>query len=406
VSNGKTHYEVLGLSPDASPEQVKKRFRELARKYHPDLNRDRPDYHELFLRINEAYETLNDASRRAAYDLTLRDHARREAERQKAGGGSVFGSRSGPAASPGAAPRAGASGKPSTPSEARARREAEQRRQTLSRLMEDARQAYQRGHLREAHRLCREVLAIGRVGAAYEMLGDIYTRQGRYAQAVDHYTVAAQMTPNSGLIMSKLNRVAARQGGGRPVEEFEMPRAPAPVAEPGAYLGRKMSIAFFGLALAVLLILLRGAFGDEELGWPLVPRWTSAHLILMAADGFIAGIVLASAGWVRPIDQELFYRTLGSGRRALPLGVALGLVGAVFFPAALIVYALIAYFQETLSYSVLLALAATIALTFGFVLAAPSRADMETLLFGGNVLFVTLLFGWFLGDLFRPSWAL
>jgi curved DNA-binding protein CbpA len=403
VSDGKTYYQVLGLPSDASPEQVRKRFRELAREHHPDLNRDRPDSHERFLQINEAYETLNDPGRRAAYDLTLRDQARREAER-KAGSGAGPAYRPPPRSGP--STRVGTQSRAASPGgDARARREAEQRRQTVLRLMDDARHAYQRGHLREAHRLCKEVLTIGKVGGAYEMLGDIYTRQGRNAEAVEAYTVAAQISPNSSLIMAKLNRAADRQASGRPPSDHEM-RIGVELIPRQAYLGRKMSIAFFGAAMVLLLIWLRGIFGEEELGWPLVADWTAAHLILMGASGFIAGAVLASAGWVRPLDQELIYRTIGSGRRPVPIGLVLALVGMAFFPAALLVYGLIAYFQESLSPSVLLAFAATVALTFGFVFAAPSDAILSTFLFGGNVLFTSLLVGWFLGDLFRPSWAL
>ncbi|MFN3652916.1 MAG: J domain-containing protein, partial [Armatimonadota bacterium] len=77
MSEGKTHYEVLGLSPDADADQIRKRFRELARKYHPDVNPG-PGAHEMFLRINQAYDVLGDATRRASYDLTLRDRARKQ----------------------------------------------------------------------------------------------------------------------------------------------------------------------------------------------------------------------------------------------------------------------------------------------------------------------------------------
>src|SRR6185503_16861733 len=90
---------VMGLAPDASAEQIRKRFRELARKYHPDLHREHPEYHQIFLNINQAYEVLSDPSRRAHYDLELRDRARREAERRSGSYGSAT-----------ASPRSGAAG--------------------------------------------------------------------------------------------------------------------------------------------------------------------------------------------------------------------------------------------------------------------------------------------------------
>ncbi|HQA50344.1 MAG TPA: molecular chaperone DnaJ [Syntrophomonadaceae bacterium] len=61
-------YEVLGLSRDASAEEIKKAYRQLARKYHPDVNREDPNASEKFKEISEAYEILSDPQKRAAYD--------------------------------------------------------------------------------------------------------------------------------------------------------------------------------------------------------------------------------------------------------------------------------------------------------------------------------------------------
>ena len=61
------YYEVLGVSRDASENDLKSAFRNLARKYHPDVS-DAPDAEEKFKEINEAYGVLSDADKRAAYD--------------------------------------------------------------------------------------------------------------------------------------------------------------------------------------------------------------------------------------------------------------------------------------------------------------------------------------------------
>ena len=61
-------YEVLGVARDASEQQIKKAFRQLARELHPDVNAHDPDAEEKFKEAAEAYEILSDPERRATYD--------------------------------------------------------------------------------------------------------------------------------------------------------------------------------------------------------------------------------------------------------------------------------------------------------------------------------------------------
>jgi DnaJ-class molecular chaperone len=64
----KDYYKVLGVSKSASAEDIKKAFRKLARRYHPDVNPGDKTSEEKFKEINEAYEVLSDASKRRKYD--------------------------------------------------------------------------------------------------------------------------------------------------------------------------------------------------------------------------------------------------------------------------------------------------------------------------------------------------
>ncbi len=62
------YYKILGLNKNATEADIKKAYRRLARKYHPDLNPDNPGAHKMFQQINEANEVLSDPEKRKKYD--------------------------------------------------------------------------------------------------------------------------------------------------------------------------------------------------------------------------------------------------------------------------------------------------------------------------------------------------
>jgi curved DNA-binding protein len=64
----KDYYEVLGVQPDAEKKVIKQTYRQLARKYHPDVNPGNKEAEEKFKTINEAYQVLSDAEKRTKYD--------------------------------------------------------------------------------------------------------------------------------------------------------------------------------------------------------------------------------------------------------------------------------------------------------------------------------------------------
>ncbi|MFM6038513.1 MAG: DnaJ domain-containing protein, partial [Sphaerospermopsis kisseleviana] len=68
LQNFRDYYEILGVTKEASSEEIKKVYRRLARQYHPDLNPGDKEAEEKFKTIGEAYEILSDPSRRSQYD--------------------------------------------------------------------------------------------------------------------------------------------------------------------------------------------------------------------------------------------------------------------------------------------------------------------------------------------------
>ena len=62
------YYEVLGVNKGASEDEIKRAYKKMARKYHPDLNPDNKEAEEKFKEVNEAYEVLSDADKKARYD--------------------------------------------------------------------------------------------------------------------------------------------------------------------------------------------------------------------------------------------------------------------------------------------------------------------------------------------------
>ena len=61
------YYEVMGLARDATQDEIKRAYRKLARKYHPDVSQEEHT-EERFKEVGEAYEVLKNSEKRAAYD--------------------------------------------------------------------------------------------------------------------------------------------------------------------------------------------------------------------------------------------------------------------------------------------------------------------------------------------------
>lgn len=80
----KNYYEILGLRQTATKDEIKKAYRALAMKYHPDVNSGDADSEKKFREINQAYETLKDDKKRLEYDNKLNQNEFNKNEKSKA----------------------------------------------------------------------------------------------------------------------------------------------------------------------------------------------------------------------------------------------------------------------------------------------------------------------------------
>ena len=68
MAEKRDYYEVLGVAKDCDDNTLKKAYRKLAKKYHPDVNKDNPEAAEKFKEASEAYAVLSDPEKRQKYD--------------------------------------------------------------------------------------------------------------------------------------------------------------------------------------------------------------------------------------------------------------------------------------------------------------------------------------------------
>lgn len=384
------YYEVLGVPPNATDEQIRRRFRELARKYHPDVNHS-PDAEHRFKEITEAYRVLSSPSLRADYDLM-----RRSAQSARTGTGNATTTpppRSRPFSSQGST---GRQQRPSGASSAyTSARSAEIQAQQL---LQSAMLAYARGNLHEAQVLAKRVLRLQRHNAqAYEILGDVYRQERRIEEAIAMFTCALQCNPRSASAQSKLDALLRQ----RYFYGTEPPRtAGASIlwTRYGQVLGWTV-VAMLVLAPWYLALETDGVF--QGIGF--ISRWSGALALLMLTASMLSGALLALGGRIEPIAQVVWWpHRQGLPQARLAVAGLLGVLGLFAFYASAFLYLLIASTQNAFHRTLNRVVGTVVALTIGFVLSyAPARE--QVVLFAPNLLWFGVLCGWAFGDSVRAQ---
>ena len=358
----RTHYEVLGLPRGATLAQIRRRYKELVRKYHPDVAKDKNTAHRLFIQITEAYQCLSDSVRRRAYDEILAmDSPRRADEPQRQA-------------------RTAQATRPERP---------------LSKHLKDAQWAFIQKRFHEAATHCKEALKLDpRNARAHSIMGDICRAQGKTNSAVRYYSAALEYDPSDRDAERKLtNLVGGRIGVSA--------RRAASLSDP-----RKLVILnAMGWALAFFLLMLINVIPGEPIPWlskyiPQVSLWSWNLVGLMAAGSFVVGTLISLNGLVKHPDDEIVFET--SDWALLPAGIILLIGSGFFFLGAAALYIVVGLLQGSLSRSVLISFACVVGVVLISSLTYDPRAYTQVLLFGGNVAFFANLFGWYFGAMLRP----
>lgn len=398
------HYKVLGLEPDATPEQIKARFRQLARKHHPDAAKSDPESGKIFVKITAAYRVLSDPAKRKEYDLELK-LTKKRAEmraRESALWSDVRERRA----------RSQSTRSYGQPGAARPTRHTGRARPAFrgtDALLSDAEIALARGRYFETREMCQRVLRYDRKNVkAHVLMGDAYRAQGNSEDAVAEYSIALQLDPRNSMIQRRLERAA------------KAPRAPSRHAASGVdrlargglltrgerARGISSLVAFVGAVFVPLF-----ALGDEgRMIFPniaLISTWSDRLILSMVADGFALALILSLLGTIGRIEDELLldqsYPLIKKQSGVPPVGLIYVLFGGLFFYLSLFCYLAVGVAQDAFSRSLGMIYGATVVLLLIFSLAY-TQGTPQVALLGGNVIFLSMMCGWFIGDIFRPNW--
>lgn len=378
----KTHYEILGVPRGATQEAIKKRYRQLVRKHHPDVAEDKIGSRSAFLQISEAYQTLINADRRVIYDAEL------DREMTSVTPRPARPHTSGAQASQAARARASGARPRSTPVTDAAR---------VQRLIKQAESAYSRGQLWAALDAAKSAAAVDpRNAAAHVIMGDVYRMQGRIDEAVSMYTLALQFDPKSADAMDKLDKAMRRSR-----------KAQSPAASEDRKQVLKTGVGLVVGSLGTLMLFMLYFSPGEPIPWlrehiPFVGEWTAMAVTVLLGMGALIGFALSMFESLRSLDDELVFQTISAGKRlTYPVGLLLTMFSLFNFYVAVAIYVIGGIVQDAMSSSVMKSFVATALVVFVVAAFFPAGSK-QILAWGGNLVFPAMLFGWALGDMVKP----
>ncbi|MBI2299090.1 MAG: DnaJ domain-containing protein [Armatimonadetes bacterium] len=347
------YYSLLGVPRDVGSEELKRRYRQLVRQFHPDVALDPEAAHERFIALVEAYRTLSDPVRRRAYDALQ------------------------------------ATAPPVTQT-----REVQVQRQ-IDDWFRHAVHEMEEGDLHGAAAQCRKILALdNRHAAAQALLGDIHAQRNEWDQALTSYSGAVAAAPRNPVYARKLRDAASEGQRVRATEErrrhaAENRRRAVDLLNARHDIGAYTSL----VTLAWIGSLLGWATVDPgsagRLWWPL-----PLHVSLAAAGAGVGLGFLLGLNHFTPLHHAPHDTPRGQW-----MALVLGLIGLASFYLAAAVYCVWAAVRERLtpwlSLSLALAMGTVATLTLLSFFAPPPWAGLwrSTALWSGNLVFPALLLG-------------
>lgn len=347
------YYTLLGVPRDVGSEELKRRYRQLVRQFHPDVALDPEAAHERFIALVEAYRTLSDPVRRRAYDALQ------------------------------------ATAPPVTQT-----REVQVQRQ-IDDWFRHAVHEMEEGDLHGAAAQCRKILALdNRHAAAQALLGDIHAQRNEWDQALTSYSGAVAGAPRNPVYARKLRDAASE---GQRVRAAEERRRHASENRRRAVdlLNNRHDIGVYTSLVTLATIGSLLAWATVEPGrsgwfwWPLPLHVSLAATGTGLGLGFLLGLNHFTP--LRRAHQE--------APRGQWMALALGLLGLVHFYLAAAFYCVWAAVRERLtpwlSLSLALSLATIVALAgLSFFAAQPWLGQWRaTALWSGNLVLPALLLG-------------
>jgi tetratricopeptide (TPR) repeat protein len=333
-------YRVLGIPVGADDTAIRRRYRELVRKHHPDVSSDSQKAHQRFVRIQEAYRMLMDPEQRARWERQAGVGAVDEAEIRVGSAGTRF-----------------------------------------EQLLSEGRRLLRHRRVREARDVVAAAIELNPFdAAAYRLLGDIYAAGGNMQMALELYREAKFL-----------------EGEKPPHEERRAapPERAAPEPEPARPTTR-VTVLVVGLGGACVCLGAMAAIGFTGNH--------SAFVALGAVAAFLVGSAGVVSGAVEPVDELLGLAEVREpGRGAAPGALYLIIISVISPYLGILYYGIVSVVTESWSRGILKIYASAFVLALAAWLAASGEGGVAFALVAPSLAFLGMLAGWVAGSFAAPG---